>query len=86
VSMPEGRRDAAPAGTPELVEGLVLCATSAPTRHELHRKRGWRPMGLCPSVRGPGMHLAVTTHTEPFVAALRDALSEVRGPATLHAG
>jgi 3-oxoadipate enol-lactonase len=31
----------------------------------------------------PGTHVAITTHPEPFVAALLDALSEVRAPATL---
>ena len=34
----------------------------------------------------PGTHLAVTTHAEPFAAALLDALSAVRAPATLQAG
>jgi pimeloyl-ACP methyl ester carboxylesterase len=34
----------------------------------------------------PGTHLAVTTDTEPFVAALLEALAAVRGPATLQAG
>ena len=31
----------------------------------------------------PGTHVAITTHPEPFVAALLGALSEVRAPATL---
>jgi pimeloyl-ACP methyl ester carboxylesterase len=34
----------------------------------------------------PGTHVAVTTHTEPFLAALLDALAEVEAPATLQAG
>jgi 3-oxoadipate enol-lactonase len=34
----------------------------------------------------PGSHVAITTHTEPFVAALLDALAEVEAPATLQAG
>ena len=34
----------------------------------------------------PGSHLAITTHTEPFVAALLEALAEVEAPATLQAG
>ena len=31
----------------------------------------------------PGTHVAITTHPEPFVAALLDSLSDVRAPATL---
>jgi len=31
----------------------------------------------------PGTHVAITTHPEPFVAALLSALSEMRAPATL---
>jgi 3-oxoadipate enol-lactonase len=31
----------------------------------------------------PGTHVAITTHTEPFVAALLGALSDVGAPATL---
>jgi 3-oxoadipate enol-lactonase len=34
----------------------------------------------------PGTHVAVTTHPEPFVAALLGALSEIRAPATLQRG
>jgi pimeloyl-ACP methyl ester carboxylesterase len=34
----------------------------------------------------PGTHVAIATHTEPFVAALLEALAEVRAPATLQAG
>jgi pimeloyl-ACP methyl ester carboxylesterase len=34
----------------------------------------------------PGTHVAITTHTEPFLTALLEALAEVRAPATLHAG
>jgi pimeloyl-ACP methyl ester carboxylesterase len=34
----------------------------------------------------PGTHVAVTTHTEPFLAVLLDALAEVKAPATLQAG
>jgi 3-oxoadipate enol-lactonase len=34
----------------------------------------------------PGTHLAVVTHAEEFAAALLDALSEIRAPATLQAG
>jgi 3-oxoadipate enol-lactonase len=34
----------------------------------------------------PGTHVAVTTHTEQFLAALLDALAEVEAPATLQAG
>jgi hypothetical protein len=34
----------------------------------------------------PGSHVAITTHTEAFVATLLDALAEVGTPATLQAG
>jgi len=34
----------------------------------------------------PGTHVAITTHAEAFVAALLEALAEVRTPATLQAG
>jgi 3-oxoadipate enol-lactonase len=34
----------------------------------------------------PGTHLAVVTHAEEFAAALLQALSEIRAPATLQAG
>jgi pimeloyl-ACP methyl ester carboxylesterase len=34
----------------------------------------------------PGTHVAITTHTEPFMTALFGALAEVGAPATLHAG
>jgi 3-oxoadipate enol-lactonase len=33
----------------------------------------------------PGSHVAITTHAEPFVAALLEALAEVGAPATLQA-
>ena len=38
-----------------------------------------------PAREVPGTHLAVTTHAEPFAAALLAALSELRAPATLQA-
>jgi len=34
----------------------------------------------------PGTHVAITTHTEPFIATLLDALTEIGAPATLQAG
>ena len=35
---------------------------------------------------GRGTHLAVTTHTEPFVEAPPEALADVGAPVTLDAG
>jgi putative heme degradation protein len=34
----------------------------------------------------PGTHVAITTHTEPFVATLLDALGEMGRQATLQVG
>jgi hypothetical protein len=38
------------------------------------------------AARSRGTHLAVTTHTEPFVEALPEALAELGAPVTLEAG
>jgi pimeloyl-ACP methyl ester carboxylesterase len=39
-------------------------------------------VGVSPR-EAPGTHVAITTHTEPFVAALLEALGEVGSPVTL---
>jgi hypothetical protein len=49
-------------------------------RCELAALRGVTPREV------PGSNLAVTTHTEPFVEALLEALAEVGAPVTLEAG
>jgi 3-oxoadipate enol-lactonase len=53
--------------------------TLVPVRkqHELAVVLGVRPLEV------PGSHVAITTHPEPFVAALLGALSEVGATATL---
>jgi pimeloyl-ACP methyl ester carboxylesterase len=50
--------------------------------------RKQRELAALLGVRGrevPGTHLAITTHTEPFVAALLEALAEIGAAVTLDA-
>jgi 3-oxoadipate enol-lactonase len=49
-------------------------------QHELAALLGVAPHEV------PGTHVAVTTHTESFVAVLLEALGGIRAPATLRAG
>ena len=80
-----GRYDGRPwLGTLRLPRAVIVTADD-----DLIPPRKQRELAALLSVRErevPGTHLAVTTHTEPFVAALLEAVSEVRSPATLQAG
>jgi pimeloyl-ACP methyl ester carboxylesterase len=76
-------------GRPWLGSLQVPRAVIVPVRDTLvpqHKQRELAAvLGVAPR-EVPGTHLAVTTHTEPFVSALLGALAEMRAPATLPAG
>jgi pimeloyl-ACP methyl ester carboxylesterase len=73
-------------GRPWLGDLRRPCAVIVPVGDTLvpqHKQRELaRVLGVAPR-EVPGTHLAVTTHPEPFLAALLGALADVRAPATL---